>query len=468
MHLNTYCAEIDSMYLEHFNLTQPPFAESVNPEIFFPGSRKEMACQSLILDIVAGKSLLKLIGREGSGKTLICRLIEERLPESCHVIVFEHPIGSFDDLLRIVCLDLGMPPGLPHAQGTVYSLAQQVLAQQQAHGIRVVLLIDEAEKLFLTVLERLVRHVGKGDDDLLLSLVLVGRPSLDANLEQMASCSTQTTFSNTYVLEELSESETLQYLRFRTSSVGMSDEQFAEVFTEGVVSTLYNAAKGNLRQINILAEKVLQDFCAEKSFMVLLDQVEPEATTAPVPRQSRTLLMYDLLRGHPILVGALAGSFVLVLGIGLFLNRVDQQAPSETINRSSSLHTSSLAFTNPQPLSQLSQIDGEKIFCERLGASADWLAGMHQGKYTIQLMMLSSPTAESSLAGTLATSDYAPILNQVYLQQKQTNPPTLFVFYGIYDSLDAAREARNSMPVFLRKLQPYPLSISEAVRKIEP
>ena len=62
--------------------------------------------------------------------------------------------------------------------------------------------------------------------------------------------------------------------------------------------------------------------------------------------------------------------------------------------------------------------------------------------------------------------EYASILDQVYSLRRQ-NPPTLFVYYGVYDSLDAAREARNSMPVFLRKHQPYPLSISEAKEKVD-
>jgi septal ring-binding cell division protein DamX len=123
--------------------------------------------------------------------------------------------------------------------------------------------------------------------------------------------------------------------------------------------------------------------------------------------------------------------------------------------------------SNSRPGASGGQRDGEAIFRERLGASANWLAGMYKGKYTIQLMMLTSTSAQSSLAGTLASDDFFPIRDQFYILRKRTNPPALFVFYGIYDSLDAAREARNGMPVFLRKHQPYPLSIGEAMRKIE-
>lgn len=459
------------MYLEHFHLTHPPFSEPPNPEVFFPGSRREEVCQSLILDILAGKPLLKLVGKEGSGKSLICRLLEERLPESCRVVSLEHPVGSFEDQLRVVCLELGMVPRDPQDQREMDAALRQLLAREQARGVRVVVLIDEAEKLFLAALERLVRHVGEGSGDLQLTLVLVGRPGLESNLEQIAALNTKSVFSGSYILEDLSESETRQYLRFRASAAGMSREQFAEVFTEGAVAKIFNAAKGNLRLINILAEEALQNYCAEKSFMVLLDHVEPAAATEPAMRPSPLILIYDLLRANRRLTAALAAAMVVVLAIGVYLNRSGEQAPSTAMTTQtapSSSPTSAFGNADPaHPLPPYEQRDGEAIFRERLGASAGWLAGMYRGGYTIQLMMLSSPTAQSSLVGTLISDEYYPLRDQLYILRKQTNPPTLFVFYGVYDRLDAAREARNSMPVFLRKHQPYPLTISEAMRKIE-
>lgn len=464
------------MYLEHFQLAHPPFAESVNPEFFFPGSRREEICQSLILDILAGKSLLKLIGPEGSGKTLICRVIEERLPETCHVVLFEHPIGSFDDLLRMVCLDLGVTPALSRDQVSVYAQLRQALARQQARGLRVVLLIDEAEKLFMATLERLVRHVGAGAEDLDCTLVLVGRPGLDANLEQVASVGTMTAFNASYRLEDLSESEIRQYLRYRANAAGMSREQFTEVFTEGAMARIWQNGKGNPRLTNILAEETLHNFCAEKSFMVLLDHVEPEVEAPPPSPGSRLGLLYELLLVNRMLTGVLAGAMALILGIGLFLQWSEDKPAAVGGSSTGSVpiaqgQPGGAAFppmaSNSRPGASGDQRDGEAIFRERLGASANWLAGMYKGKYTIQLMMLTSTSAQSSLTGTLASDDFFPIRDQFFILRKRTNPPALFVFYGIYDSLDAAREARNGMPVFLRKHQPYPLSIGEAMRKIE-
>jgi len=417
-----------------------------------------------MLDILAEQPLLKLVGAEGSGKTMICRLIEKRLPDVYQVVTLDDPSGSFEDVLRMVYLALGLDQRGASTEVEPLPELQQLLELLYEKGKRVVLIIDGAEKLFLASLERLVRHVREASGNLKLTLVLVGRPGLDDNLKQIASLSSGASFSNAYSLSDLSESETRQYLRFRVEAAGMSREHFAEVFTEPILYKIFTEAKGNLRLINILAEEALQNFCAEKSFMALLDRVEPGAGGEPEPRPSRMLLLLDLLRSNPILTGALLGSVVLILGVGIFLHFMDANPSRKEPVRS---QISSQVASTPQSFPGQGRPDSQTILQERLKASGDWLAGIYQGKYTIQLMMLSSPMAQSRLADTLGTDEYAPLLDQVYILQKQTTPPTLLVYYGVYESLDAAREARNSMPVFLRQHQPYPLSISEAMAKID-
>jgi len=461
------------MYLEHFHLTHLPFAEEPDPEIFFPGSRREEICQSLILDILAGKQLIKLVGREGSGKTLICCLIAERLHDEYHVISLANPIGSFDDLLRIVCIELGMDPRGAHDQVNFFVVLQQLLAQRRAEGVTTVLVVDEAEKLFLATLERLVRHVGAREDELDLIIVLAGRKGLETNLDQMAAFSGNVDMQSGYFLDDLSESETRQYLRYRLNAAGMSREQFAEVFTEGVTAKIFKEAQGNLRMVNILAEDALKASCAEKSFMVLLERVDPEAVESPPPN---TWLVdaYELFRSNKLIAGAFAGVAVLALALGLMLSGVGRQPqpmvqkiPDMTQAAGTAFPQSSSQAGGGQSTAAREIRDGDKLFRERLNASASWLAGITKGDFTIQLMMLGSNQAQSSIADILTQDDYYPVRDQFFILRKKTTPPTLFVFYGMYDTLEAAREARNNMPVFLRKHHPYPLSISDAVKKIE-
>ena len=73
---------------------------------------------------------------------------------------------------------------------------------------------------------------------------------------------------------------------------------------------------------------------------------------------------------------------------------------------------------------------------------------------------------QATVASTLVQDDFYQIRDQLYLFRKKTNPPTVFVYHGLYESLDAAREARNNMPVFLRKQHPYPLAVNDALKKL--
>lgn len=465
------------MYLEHFHLSHAPFAEEPDPEIFFPGAKREEICQSLILDVLAGKQLITLIGREGSGKTLLCRLVVDRLSSEYQVIHLDNPVGSFEDLLRVVCFELGADPRGERAPDRYLEELQHLLERKQSERTKVVLIVDEAEKLFLATLERLVRFIDESGEEQGVTVILAGRPELQANLDQLAVFCTTIDIHSGYSLEELTESETRQYLRFRLGAAGMRREQYEDIFGEGAVAKIFDAARGNVRMTNILAEEALQAFCAEKSFMVLLDHVEPEE---PEPENDsrwddKLFEVYELLRSHKFFTGAIVGAVIAVLLTGFLLMGKSGDRPSPMPAREGgeiSLTTDKVnegavpGGQSPVPGAP-EQRDGDKLFRERLAASASWLTGIHKEKFTIQLMLLVSEQAQASVAATLAQEEYAPIVDRLYILRKKTTPPTIFVFYGLYDSLEAAREARNNMPVFLRKHHPYPLAVAEALKKLE-
>jgi type II secretory pathway predicted ATPase ExeA len=477
------------MYLEHFQLTHSPFAEEPDPEVFFPGARREEICQSLILDVLAGKQLIKLVGREGSGKTLLWRMMADRLPSEYEVIFLDSPTGSLDDLLRIICVDLGMDPRTTEDDVNYLEVLHRLLKRKRSDQVKVVLVIDEAEKLFLATLERLLLHIGDREQDFGLTTILVGRPVFETNLEQLSVFCAAIDIHAGYFLEELTESETLQYIRYRLNAAGIPREQYEDIFTEGAAAKIFEAAQGNLRMTNILAEETLRASCAEKSFMVLLDRVEPEMPESePAFRlENKVLELYELLRYNRFVAGALVGAVVAVLLTGFLLmgnsggkappadptpGSQEASLPGKLAGTSGEVAGALVAappgFAGVSPSSgEAEKRDGAKLFRERLAASASWLTGMHKGKYTVQLMMLVSNQAQASIADTLAQDDYYQIREQLYIFRKKTTPPTIFVFHGMYDSLDAAREARNNMPVFLRKHHPYPLAVDDALKKLQ-
>jgi type II secretory pathway predicted ATPase ExeA len=505
------------MYLEHFQLHSSPFSETVNPENFFPDAGRAEICKGLLRDIRAGKGFAFLLGSEGSGKTLLCTYLVRRLGGSVEVIYIENPMGSFDDLLRLVCVDLGVEPGLDK-DDMVGELKKQ-LEQRAEKGQRVVLIIDDAEKIFLAALERLLRLLCELQGTGSFTLILAGRPALSANLEQLTVYCTGVDLAHGYELRPLDKEETRRYLLHRLLFAGLKKEQQDEVFAEQAVEKIFQAAHGNPRMTNILAEEALRKSSSEKSFMVLLEHVGGKAD-GPDGAAGRDRQVLPDSGRKKILFAAMA--LVLVVAAGFFVLRGgggDQSEPADTppvtqvpleggkpgsagalhedkagsrtdqdTGVSGGLETAGRGTTTPpvdqgvvhvQPAAttinenrkpindRQASPDGSSLFDERIRASAAWLSGAYTGKYTIQLMMLTSRSARKNVEKLLAQKEYASVLDTLYILQKKTTPPTLFLFYGTYPSMDAARQARNTMPIFLRKHHPYALSIADALTKTE-
>lgn len=497
------------MYLEHFHLSQSPFGEEPDPEIFFPGAGREEVRQSLVLDILNSRPMIKLIGREGFGKTLICRAVINRLPGQYGVVYIDNPVGAFDDLLRIACLDLGMDPTGKHEGISFSEEMVRLLRLRKDAGKKTVLCIDEAEKLFLATLERLVRNVNEKWKDLGLTVLLSGRPGLDANIEQLAAFSATVDTQTSYTLQSLNEHETAQYLRFRLQAAGLNLDPHGDVFTDGAVAKITDSSQGNPRMINILAEESLHVSCSQKSFMVLLDHVDSQVEEG-ARIKNRMFGIYQMLGRNRLVVIGLGGLMIVVILIGFMLggNGEEESVPAggsaeppieitvpsdpeeplssgreaeietvvpepEEVVQDSPVVTPAdesvpiLQAPNMRPGAREEVSEGDLLFRERQRASAGWLAGAYRGGYTIQLMMLVSEQAQASVTRMLVDEEYRQIVDQLYILSRKTTPPTLFIFYGIYDTMDAAREARNNMPVFLRQHHPYPLAIAEALKKTE-
>ncbi len=520
------------MYLDHFHLNKSPFPEKPDPTVFFPQAERENILQSLLVDISAHKSLIKLIGAEGSGKTLLCNLLISNIINDYDVVYLENPLGSFDDVLRIICIDLGMDPTGDSHENITLELNKQ-LSIRKAEKRSVVIVVDEAEKLFLATLERLIKVLCDNEAEGVLQILLTGRPGLNSNLNQLTVYCSNVDIHAGYFLEPLSLEETADYLKYRLKVAGLDEKEQDDIFTEGAVSKIFESAKGNLRLTNILAEESLQNSCSEKSFLVLLEHVDSKSDEHEVRRKQAPRVKKAIPRKIINKVQSsnlvdnnkvkefffkykrqLGGCFSVLVAVVFIMILGGDHEPSEETESLSGKNTSQFEYVEEQAKEKLQQLppvvnmepvvetkpepvrptismkkeesppifpqdfsdkesveavsrDAETIYRERLRSSASWLAGAYRGGTTIQLMKLTSQQGEGNLKKILVKDDYYSIKDELYILKKKTSPPTLFVFYGTFNTLDDARNYRNNMPVFLRKHHPYALSISDALRKIE-
>ncbi|WP_136810530.1 AAA family ATPase [Desulfosediminicola flagellatus] len=143
------------------------------------------------------------------------------------------------------------------------------------------------------------------------------------------------------------------------------------------------------------------------------------------------------------------------------------KSQEDTSGQESQMTTKRIPQVNEAIVPAPEIVANSALYNSRRAAGASWLSGKKNSKYTMQLMVLSSDNAEGKMNEILSREGYAKAAGEFYIFKKDSTPPAVFVFYGEYDTMTAARDARNTVPGLLRKHKPYVLSVAGAMRKVK-
>ena len=122
------------MYLEHFGLREAPFRITPHTEFFFSGANRGATLEALIYAITHDEGIVKVSGEVGSGKTMLCRMLLERLPANVDTVYLANPSLSRDEILQAIAEELHTP--LPDSRPPLLLRAlEQRLIEIHAAGI---------------------------------------------------------------------------------------------------------------------------------------------------------------------------------------------------------------------------------------------------------------------------------------------------------------------------------------------
>jgi len=169
------------MYLDHFGLKEPPFRITPDTDFFFQGANRGATLEALLYAITHDEGIVKVSGEVGSGKTMLCRVLMERLPATVETIYLANPSLSRDEILFAIGDELKLP--LEKGPRILRAL-QEHLIRLFGEGRRVVVLIDEAHAMPDETLEeiRLLSNL-ESNRHKLLQIVLFGQSELDEHLD---------------------------------------------------------------------------------------------------------------------------------------------------------------------------------------------------------------------------------------------------------------------------------------------
>ena len=145
------------MYFDYYELKRPPFR--VTPEInsFYTGADRGATLRALMYSISHGDAIVKLVGEVGSGKTMICRMLELKLPANIDIVYLGNPRLSPDNILQAIAFELEIPISNHESASRIMMLKslQEHLLKKHMQGRQVVVFVEEAQCMPLETLEEI-------------------------------------------------------------------------------------------------------------------------------------------------------------------------------------------------------------------------------------------------------------------------------------------------------------------------
>jgi type II secretory pathway predicted ATPase ExeA len=266
------------MYLDYFSLERHPFRITPDTSLFFSGGNqgRGVVLEAMLFAIENGEGILKVVGEVGSGKTMLCRMLEERLPDTTEVVYLANPRLSPDEILYAIAFELKLPVRRDTSKLLVMQQLQNYLLKQHAADRKVLVIIEEAQGMPVDTLEeiRLFSNL-ETQVDKLMQIVLFGQPELDKNLSSKNIRQLRERITHSFHLNPLTTKEVSEYVRFRLGAAGCPCPQLLTKRAEWLLS---KASGGLTRRINILVDKALLAAYAEN----VLEFSELNAGMSPV------------------------------------------------------------------------------------------------------------------------------------------------------------------------------------------
>jgi general secretion pathway protein A len=245
------------MYLEYYGLREAPFSITPDPRYVFLSERHRDALAHLLYGVGKGGSggFVQLTGEVGTGKTTLSRLLLEQLPENTQVALLLNPKLSPIEMIETVCEELKLD--ITGKRGSLKGLTDTLnayLLDAYAQGLRVVLIVDEAQNLSLDALEqvRLLTNL-ETPTQKLLQIILLGQPELRDMLARPELRQLAQRITARYHLTPLDSAETEAYVKHRMAVAGCQHIPFSRLG----LRALYQRSTGIPRLINVIADRAL-------------------------------------------------------------------------------------------------------------------------------------------------------------------------------------------------------------------
>jgi type II secretory pathway predicted ATPase ExeA len=451
-----------ALYLEHFGLTEPPFRITPHTDFFFDGADRGATLEALIYAVLHDEGIVKVSGEVGSGKTMLCRVLMERLPPHVASIYIATPSLGRDEILHAIADELGLTLSPERRSVALRELQEHLIALYGA-GRRVVILIDEAHAMPEDTLEhvRLLSNL-ESNRHKLLQIVLFGQPELDETLSKPDLRQLRDRITHAFRMRPLAGPEVGKYLLFRMRAAGYRGP---DVFSPRALRMIARASGGLTRRINILADKALLAAYTENTHAITYRHVRAAIADSEFAAQGKR---------RPALYVAAAALAGLAIGAAvqwMITPPAVQPAPVAPAPAAApaaapvpAVAAAPIAQPEPPPQpeaappaqSLLSEEQartfagysaaGQKLLAARLAASRELLASADDEHYAVELFITENTDPVRMERFLLRAREVVPLESLYVIPVTVGEQYRLWVIFGDFASREEAAAASSRLP----------------------
>lgn len=446
------------MYYSHFGLKEPPFKITPNTDFFFSGANRGAVLDALVYAITNGEGIIKVVGEVGSGKTMLCRMLQTILPAKIESIYLANPSVAPEDVLHAIAFELQLKLPKNANRLMVMQSLQAHLLSRHAEGRQVVIFVEEAQGMPLATLEeiRLLSNL-ETKQDKLLQIVLFGQPELDVNLNQTHIRQLRERITHSFNLGPLQTKDIGEYLIFRLRAAGYHGPH---LFSQAAIKKISEAAQGLVRRVNILADKALLAAFSHNMYLVTPKHVKAAIQDSEFGKKASK---FNVNRYLVFLLFALIIVLLGYIASHQWQFKLQQKTPpvSKPI----------LVKPKPQPLPQAAPPPPVEITAPlvskpemqalpeatleetRLAMTQEWLANQPATTVTLQIKSI----ADANMLNTelINLSEQLDIQNLYVYRKEKDGVIYSVILYGTFNNKAEALAALNALPQVIKNNQPY-------------
>jgi len=238
------------MYLNHYALTEKPFSISPDPNFLWLGEKHAEALATLNYGILDNKGFLLLTGEIGAGKTVLINSLVKQIDSEVRLSTISDPQLKLIDFYNILANELNMDRRY-ESKGDFLIHFKKFLIAQYNQGIKVLLIVDEAQRLTHDLMDeiRVLSNI-ELDHRKLINIFFVGQREFKEMLLEDRNRPLRQRITYNYHLDPLSQHETASYIKHRLKVAGAAKQ----IFSANAMREIFYFSKGVPRLINIICD----------------------------------------------------------------------------------------------------------------------------------------------------------------------------------------------------------------------